>query len=153
MRVSAGHTMQKAITGKAPSKGANKSRSAQDRFLSQMLTEHLKVAVFLVNGIRLEGQIMSFDEHVILLQGEVTDHVYKHAVSTIQPITAAVARTKRSVKAGPARAAPSGAARAQPDNARAFSMGAEAAVPDTRRQPVVVIRAKRRSIKSVEDKS
>jgi host factor-I protein len=60
--------------------------SAQDRFLSQMISERTRVAVFLASGVRLEGQIVSFDQFVILMKGAVTDKVYKHAVSTIQPV-------------------------------------------------------------------
>ncbi len=61
--------------------------SAQARFLTQMIEERKKVAVYLVSGIRLEGEIVDFDQFVILLKGAaVTDAVYKHAVSTIQPV-------------------------------------------------------------------
>ena len=145
--------MQKAITGQAQNKGTNSARSAQDRFLLQLIAERQQVTVFLVNGIRLDGRITAFDEHVILLEGEKIDHVYKHAVSTIQPATDAGAKLRRGVKEAPARPASRVAARSEPDIAREFSTGADAAAPETPRQPVVVIRAKRRSIKSVEDKS
>jgi host factor-I protein len=60
--------------------------SAQDRFLTQMMEEHRKVAVFLSSGIKLEGEIVSYDQYVILMKGAMTDKVYKHAVSTIQPL-------------------------------------------------------------------
>jgi host factor-I protein len=153
MRDTCGHTMQKAITGKAQSKGANSARSAQDRFLSQMIEERQQVTVFLVNGIRLEGRITSFDEHVILLEGEKTDHVYKHAVSTIQPATDFAAKTKRGVREGPARAASKPRVSAEEDVAHAAPQFAAGATEETPRQPVVVIRPKRRSIKNTDDKS
>jgi host factor-I protein len=38
-----------------------------------------------VNGIKLQGQVESFDQYVILLKNTVTQMVYKHAVSTIVP--------------------------------------------------------------------
>ena len=39
----------------------------------------------LVNGIKLQGQIESFDQYVVLLRNTVTQMVYKHAISTIVP--------------------------------------------------------------------
>lgn len=65
------------------------AQPAQDRFLNQLIKEHRKVAIFLINGIRIEAQIVSFDEYVILIKNAMTGQVYKHAVSTIQPITGA----------------------------------------------------------------
>jgi host factor-I protein len=40
---------------------------------------------FLVNGIKLQGQIESFDQYVVLLKNTVTQMVYKHAISTVVP--------------------------------------------------------------------
>ncbi len=37
------------------------------------------------NGIKLQGQIESFDQYVVLLRNTVTQMVYKHAISTIVP--------------------------------------------------------------------
>jgi len=39
--------------------------------------------MFLVNGIKLEGQVMSFDQYAVLLNSHVTQMIYKHAISTI----------------------------------------------------------------------
>jgi host factor-I protein len=42
--------------------------------------------MFLVNGVMLQGQIAAFDLFCMLLQREgMSQLVYKHAVSTIQP--------------------------------------------------------------------
>lgn len=79
--------MGKAVANKVESGSAAATRSVQDRFLTQMIDEHRKVAVFLISGIKLEGEIIGFDQFVILMKGTMTDKVYKHAVSTIQPIT------------------------------------------------------------------
>jgi host factor-I protein len=43
------------------------------------------VSIYLVNGIKLQGQVDSFDQYVILLKNTVTQMVYKHAISTIVP--------------------------------------------------------------------
>jgi host factor-I protein len=57
----------------------------QDPFLNTLRREHVPVSIFLVNGIKLQGQIESFDQYVVLLRNTVTQMVYKHAISTIVP--------------------------------------------------------------------
>jgi host factor-I protein len=39
----------------------------------------------LVNGIKLQGQIESFDQFVVLLRNSVSQMIYKHAISTVVP--------------------------------------------------------------------
>jgi host factor-I protein len=63
----------------------NKSQMLQDPFLNVLRKEHVPVSIYLVNGIKLQGNIDSFDQYVILLRNTVTQMVYKHAVSTIVP--------------------------------------------------------------------
>ncbi len=63
----------------------NKSQLLQDPFLNALRREHIPVSVYLVNGIKLQGQIESFDQYVVLLRNTVTQMVYKHAISTIVP--------------------------------------------------------------------
>jgi host factor-I protein len=43
------------------------------------------VSIYLVNGIKLQGQIDSFDQFVVLLKNSVSQMVYKHAISTVVP--------------------------------------------------------------------
>lgn len=57
----------------------------QNEFLNKIKEEQTPVAIYLVNGIKLQGQIESFDDHVILLKNSVTQMIYKHAISTIVP--------------------------------------------------------------------
>ena len=57
----------------------------QDPFLNALRKEHVPVSIYLVNGIKLQGQADSFDQYVILLKNTVTQMVYKHAISTIVP--------------------------------------------------------------------
>ena len=57
----------------------------QDRFLNKLRKEKVQVSIFLVNGIKLDGVIDSFDSYTILLKSKVTQSVYKHAISTIVP--------------------------------------------------------------------
>lgn len=63
----------------------NKAQLLQDPFLNALRREHVPVSVYLVNGIKLQGQIESFDQYVVLLRNTVTQMVYKHAISTIVP--------------------------------------------------------------------
>jgi host factor-I protein len=57
----------------------------QDPFLNALRREHVPVAIYLVNGIKLQGQVESFDQYVVLLKNTVTQMVYKHAISTVVP--------------------------------------------------------------------
>lgn len=63
----------------------NKGQLLQDPFLNVLRREHVPVSIYLVNGIKLQGQIESFDQYVVLLRNTVTQMVYKHAISTIVP--------------------------------------------------------------------
>jgi host factor-I protein len=64
----------------------SKGHSLQDPFLNALRKERIPVSVFLVNGIKLQGQVESFDQFVILLKNSVSQLVYKHAISTIVPV-------------------------------------------------------------------
>lgn len=64
----------------------SKGQSLQDPFLNALRREKVPVSIYLVNGIKLQGQIESFDQFVILLKNTVNQMVYKHAVSTVVPI-------------------------------------------------------------------
>ncbi|MEE9331460.1 MAG: RNA chaperone Hfq [Methylophilaceae bacterium] len=66
----------------------NKGQTLQDPFLNALRKEHVQVSIYLVNGIKLQGQVDSFDQYVILLKNTVTQMVYKHAISTIVPARA-----------------------------------------------------------------
>ena len=57
----------------------------QDPFLNALRKERISVSIFLVNGIKLQGQVESFDQFVVLLKNNVSQMVYKHAISTIVP--------------------------------------------------------------------
>ena len=63
----------------------SKGQSLQDPFLNTLRKEKIPVSIFLVNGIKLQGQIKSFDQFVVLLKNTVSQMVYKHAISTVVP--------------------------------------------------------------------
>src|SRR6516165_565830 len=67
---------------------SNKGQMLQDPFLNTLRKEHIQVSIYLVNGIKLQGQIESFDQYVVLLKNTVTQMVYKHAISTVVPARA-----------------------------------------------------------------
>lgn len=62
-----------------------KGQSLQDPFLNALRKEKVPVSIYLVNGIKLQGQIDSFDQFVVLLRNSVSQMVYKHAISTVVP--------------------------------------------------------------------
>ncbi len=63
----------------------SKGHSLQDPFLNVLRKERIPVSIYLVSGIKLQGQIESFDQFVILLKNAVNQMVYKHAISTVVP--------------------------------------------------------------------
>ncbi len=63
----------------------SKGQTLQEPFLNALRKEKVPVSVYLVNGIKLQGQVDSFDQFVVLLKNSVNQMVYKHAISTIVP--------------------------------------------------------------------
>ena len=62
-----------------------KGQSLQDPYLNTLRKERVPVSIYLVNGIKLQGKVESFDQFVVLLRNSVSQMVYKHAISTIVP--------------------------------------------------------------------
>lgn len=62
-----------------------KGQNIQEAFLNALRKERIPVSIFLVNGIKLQGQVESFDQFSVLLKSSVSQMVYKHAISTIVP--------------------------------------------------------------------
>ena len=71
----------------------SKGQTLQDPFLNALRRERIPVSVYLVNGIKLQGTVESFDQFVVLLRNTVSQMVYKHAISTVVPA--------RNVRVGP----------------------------------------------------
>ena len=86
----------------------SKGQLLQDPFLNALRKERIPVAIYLVNGIKLQGQVESFDQFVILLRNTVNQMVYKHAISTVVPARAV-------------RLAPNGEAIAEEEEPMSFS--------------------------------
>jgi host factor-I protein len=107
----------------------NRALPAQHRFLAAMLNSKQTVAVFLANGLKLQGRIVSFDNYAVLIEGEKTDIVYKHAISTIQPVENGGAAARAS------------APRSDP---RPAARDAGQAAPRAARTPTIVVRRNRR---------
>ena len=63
----------------------SKGQTLQEPFLNALRKEKVPVSVYLVNGIKLQGQVDSFDQFVVLLKNSVNQMVYKHAISTVVP--------------------------------------------------------------------
>ena len=62
-----------------------KNQILQEPFLNTLRKEKIPVAIYLVNGIKLQGHVDSFDQYVIILRNTINQMVYKHAISTIVP--------------------------------------------------------------------
>ena len=62
-----------------------KGQLLQDPFLNSLRKGRIPVSIYLINGIKLQGQVESFDQYVVLLRNSVTQMVYKHAISTVVP--------------------------------------------------------------------
>ena len=63
----------------------SKGQSLQDPFLTALRKDRVPVSIYLVSGIKLQGQIESFDQFVILLRNSVSQMIYKSAISTVVP--------------------------------------------------------------------
>lgn len=62
------------------------NNNLQDVFLDVLRKEKVAVSIYLVNGIKLQGHVESFDSFVIVLaHHDANQLVYKHAISTIVP--------------------------------------------------------------------
>ena len=62
-----------------------KGKSLQDPFLNALRKERIPVSIYLVSGIKLQGEIESFDQFVVLLRNTVSQMIYKSAISTVVP--------------------------------------------------------------------
>lgn len=90
----------------------SKGQTLQDPFLNSLRKDRIPVSIFLVNGIKLQGQIESFDQYVVLLKNTVSQMVYKHAISTVVP-----ARNPRSSST---TATPTGSIQVQPSSTAGY---------------------------------
>lgn len=63
----------------------SRAHNLQDPFLNILRKDRVPVSIYLINGIKLQGQIESFDQFVVLLRNSVNQMVYKHAISTVVP--------------------------------------------------------------------
>ena len=61
--------------------------SRQDRVLRQLQEAAIPVALYLKNGIKLQGKIEHFDSLVVMLRNPagITQMIFKHAILTLQP--------------------------------------------------------------------
>jgi host factor-I protein len=68
---------------------AERALSLQDQFLNSVRRSKTPVTIFLVKGVKLQGIITWFDAFSMLLRRDGTPQLlYKHAISTIMPMTA-----------------------------------------------------------------
>jgi host factor-I protein len=61
--------------------------SLQDLFLAAAARDKERMTLFLVNGVMLQGTVTGFDQFSLVLErGGQVQLVYKHAISTLQPM-------------------------------------------------------------------
>jgi host factor-I protein len=78
-----------AISGANKKKNAmsEKQQNLQDTFLNAVRKSKSSVTIFLVNGVKLQGNITWFDNFCVLLRRDgQAQLVYKHAISTVMPL-------------------------------------------------------------------
>jgi host factor-I protein len=73
------------VIGQETFMNQQRGTALQDPFLNTLRKERIPVSIYLVNGIKLQGQVESFDPFVVLLRNSVSQLIYKHAISTIVP--------------------------------------------------------------------
>lgn len=64
---------------------SSKPQLIQDPFLNALRRQRVPVAIYLTNGIKLQGVVAGFDASVILLKNNTKQMVYKHAIATVVP--------------------------------------------------------------------
>ena len=59
----------------------------ETNFIKKLIDKNAQVTIFLINGVKLSGEITSVDDHTLNLKRDKhTQLVYKNAISTIMPI-------------------------------------------------------------------
>ncbi len=65
-----------------------KIANLQDLFLLSARRARMPVTVFLVNGFQMRGIVTGFDSFVVILESDGKQQMlYKHAISTIVPVS------------------------------------------------------------------
>ncbi|CAL8475886.1 MULTISPECIES: RNA chaperone Hfq [Caballeronia] len=81
---------------------SNSLPGIQGDFLNALRKERKRVAIFLVNGIKLTGHIQSFDTYMVYLNSTSGSQVlFKHAISTICEDHGPAGRPNFHDKSGP----------------------------------------------------
>lgn len=60
-------------------------QALQNQFLQELHGNRTPISIYLVSGVRLHGYIAFFDNYIVAVRSEVTQLVYKHAISTVIP--------------------------------------------------------------------
>ena len=65
-----------------------KIANLQDLFLLSVRRTRVPVTVFLVNGFQMRGVVTGFDSFIVVLESDGRQQmIYKHAISTIVPVS------------------------------------------------------------------
>lgn len=60
----------------------------QDVFLNQVRKDKIAITIFLLSGFQIKGLVTGFDNYTVVLDCDGKQElIYKHAISTIIPVT------------------------------------------------------------------
>ena len=66
--------------------GSGNSFSRQDSLLAQLCQAKVPICMYLRSGVKLQGVVVEFDSHVIVLKSANKDLlIFKHTILTIVP--------------------------------------------------------------------
>lgn len=66
-----------------------KIANLQDLFLLSARRERTPLTVFLINGFQMRGTVTGYDSFIVILESDGKQQmIYKHAISTIVPLSA-----------------------------------------------------------------
>lgn len=68
-----------------PTGNAAAAARVQEPYLNHLRKLRKPVVIYLVNGIKLVGRIVSFDQHAVSLEGNEQQIVSKSAIATVMP--------------------------------------------------------------------
>ena len=77
------------------------AENLQNQYLNILRKEKVPLLVYLVNGVKLQGMVESFDQYVVLLRNTSSQMIYKHAISTIVPIQRETYTGRYDPRSGP----------------------------------------------------
>lgn len=107
----------------------------QESFLERCRSEGVRCVIYLVNGVQLRGIVRAFDNFTLLLETDnVQQIVYKHAITTVQPLRRLAERGEAGERADRPQPAESPEGRRAPAEADPPAPAPSATTPSSHRE-------------------